>query len=154
MKRLLLAASCLVLMVAACGGSHRVPNGVSEIDIRAPGAPLSLRKPSPPVSRTVTDPSQVKRIIEWFDSLKPGSTKTLCAGGLVANVTFTFRSTNAADLARANSPPAVAEDCQWIVFTTPGQQETLLVDSNQATPLIDRIQRLLGTKFKVSVYLG
>jgi hypothetical protein len=155
MKPLLLAVSGLVLVLAACGGSHTVPKGVSEIDIRAPGIPLSLRKPSQAISRSVTDPSQIKRIIDWFDSLKrPGNTNVACAGGLAANVTFTFRSAGDAELAKANSPPAAAHACDPIHFTIRGQQETFLVDSSQGTALIDRVQRLLGTKFPVKGYLG
>ena len=155
MKGLLLAASLLVLVLAACGGSQKVPKGVREIDVHAPGVPLSLRKPGPPISRRVTDPSQVKRIIGWFHALKrPGNSNVVCAGGLAANVTFTFRSASGDELAKASSPPAAASYCQPIHFVTRGQRETFLIDANQGSPLIDRVESLLGIRFPVKLYLG
>jgi len=156
MKRLLLAGSALVLVLAGCGGSQRVPRGVSQIDVRAPGR-VSLRPnhPNPGISRSITDPSQVKRITGWFDSLKPpGTTSYICAGGPALSVSFTFRSANGAELAKAYSPPAPAGPCDTIQFTAAGQPETFLVDSNQVTPLIHRVQRLLGVKFHNDGYLG
>jgi hypothetical protein len=103
MKRLLIAAAPLVLLLAACGGSQRVPRGVSEIDIRAPGRiSRSRTHPSPIISRRVTDPSEVKSIIDWFNGLRPpGKVNYGCAGGLGADVTFTFRSPSGAELAKA-----------------------------------------------------
>jgi hypothetical protein len=149
MRRLLLTASALAFVLAACGGSQRVPNGVSEIDIRAP-VRITTSPEAPDIfSRRVTDPAQVRRIIGWFDSLQqPGSNNTLCAGGLVADVTFTFRSANGVDLAKAFSPPAVAEACDTIQFSAHRLLETSLVDGNQATPLIGRVKRLLGPRFR------
>jgi hypothetical protein len=156
MKRLLLAAGALVFVLAACGGSQRVPKGVSEVDIRAPVR--VTKNPNPPdiFSRRITDPSQVKRIIGWFDSLQRlGNNNTFCAGGLAADVTFTFRSANGVDLAKAYSPPSVADTCDPIHFTTRGRQETFLVDGNQATPLIGRVRSLLGPRFRPTFgYLG
>jgi hypothetical protein len=107
MKRLLLAVSALVFVLAGCGGSQRVPKGVTEIDVHAPGR-ISLRPkhPNPGISRKATDPSQVKQIVSWFGSLKPpGKTSYACAGGPAASVRFTFRSANGTALATANSPP-------------------------------------------------
>ena len=156
MKRSLLAASALVLALAGCGGSQRVPNGVTEIDIRAPGR-ISLRPnhPNPGIARRVIDPSQVKRITGWFDSLRPpGRTSYLCAGGPALSVRFTFRSANGDELAKAYSAPARAGPCDTIEFTVGGQSEMFLVDSNQATPLIRRVQRMLGVKFHDDLYLG
>jgi hypothetical protein len=156
MKRLLVAANALVFVLAACGGSQRVPKGVSEVDIRAPVR--ITKSPTRPeiFSRRITDPSQVKRIIGWFDSLQPaGNYNTLCAGGLAAEVTFTFRSATGVELAKAYSPPEVADTCDTIHFTTRGQHETFLVDANQATPLIGRVKRLLGPRFRPTfLYLG
>jgi hypothetical protein len=142
-----------------------MPKGVSEIDIRAPGRISPSRThPAPMIPRSVTDPSQVSRIVGWFDALKPpGKTNYGCAGGLVANVTFTFRSANGAELARAYSPPAAADPCNPIHFTIRGQQETFLVDSNQPSTLSSRVprtafighvERLIGTKFRAYGYLG
>jgi hypothetical protein len=157
MKRLLIvAASALVLVLAACGGSQRVPKGVGEIDVRAPGR-ISQKPnhPNPGISRRVTDPSQVKDISRWFDSLKPpGKTSYGCAGGPAASVRFTFRSANGAELARAYSAPTAAGPCDPIHFTVDGQPEVFLVDTNQATPLIQQVQHLLGVKFHNDLYLG
>ena len=158
MKRLLLVASASLLVFAGCRGGHRVvPRGVSEIDIRAPvGRPT--RPPNPPhiFLRKITDPSQVKSIIGWFNSLKqPGKSSIVCAGGYAANVTFTFRSPNGAELASANSPPATAGNCDPVHLTIHGQQETFLVDSNQGMALIDNVKRLLGPRFRPAIgYLG
>ena len=141
MKRLLLAASALVLVLTACGGSQRVPKGVSEIDIRAP-LRINLR-PAPPqiFSRSVTDPSQVKRIINSFDSLRlPGKPNYGCAGGLDTDVTLTFRSANGAELAKAYSPPAAAHYCDPIFLTVSGRRQTILIDSKGMT-LIGQMKR-------------
>jgi hypothetical protein len=158
MRCLLLAASPLVLVLAACAGGQRVPNGVSEIDIRAPVQLETPRHPQPPkvFSRTVTNPSQVSRVVDWFDSLQPpGKTDYVCAGGLGASVRFTFRSANGAELARAYSPPAKAGPCDTIQFTPSGQQEAFLVDGNQGASLIGRLKRLLGPRFRpTGVYYG
>jgi len=80
MKRLLLAASALVLVLAACGGSQRVPKRVSEIDIRTLVPDVRSVTDRPRVfSRSITDPSEVERIIGWFDALKPpGTTSIAC----------------------------------------------------------------------------
>jgi len=158
MKRLLLAASALVLVLAACGGSQRVPKGVSEIDIRTLVPDVRSVTDRPRVfSRSITDPSEVERIIGWFDALKPpGTTSIACAGGLAANVTFTFRSADGAELAKANSPPAPTDACNPIhFFTLRGQQENFLVDNNQGPALIGRVKHLLGTRFRpIRGYLG
>jgi hypothetical protein len=147
----------LVLVLSACGGAHRVPEGVSEIDIRASVRQLT-RPPSLPYifSRRITDPSQVKRIIGWFNSLKrPGRGAVVCGGGYDANVTLTFRSPDGAALEIAHSPPARAGICDPIHLTIFGHHETVLVDSNQGMSLIDRFKRLLGRRFRpVGVYLG
>jgi hypothetical protein len=156
MKRSLLAASALVLVLAGCGGSQRVPNGVTEIDIRVPGR-ISLRPdhPNPGISRRITEPSEVKRITGWFDSLKPpGKTSYGCAGGPALSVRFTFRSASGDELAKAYSAPAPAGPCDAIELSVGGQPEMFLVDSDQATPLIHRVQRMLGVKFHSDLFLG
>jgi hypothetical protein len=157
MKRLLVVASAFVLLLTACGGGHRVPKDVSEIDVRAPvGRPT--RSPSPPhiFFRRITDPAQVKSIIGWFDSLeRPGNKEIACAGGYALDVTFTFRASNGAELASANSPPATADSCDPIHLTIRGQREKFLVDGNQGLALIDRVKRLLGPRFRPAIgYLG
>lgn len=169
MKGLLLAASGLVFVLAACGGSHRVPNGVNEIDIHSPGrlhlsthrshghVHLTPGHPSPVISRRVTDPSQVERITGWFDSLKPpGKVSYGCAGGPAESVRFTFRSANGEELATAYSAPERAGPCDTIGFIVGGQRkrETFLVDSTQGSPLIQRVESLLGVKFPDDLYLG
>jgi hypothetical protein len=171
MRRLVLATSALVFVLAACGGSRRVPKGVTEIDIHSPG-PLHLSKhrshghvylrpghPSPVIVRRVTDPSQVTRITAWFDSLRPpGPTPphTGCAGGPAETVRFSFRSANGHELATAYSAPVRADRCDTIGFIVGGQREkeTFLVDSKQGSALIDRVQQLLGVKFPNDLYLG
>jgi hypothetical protein len=156
MKRLVLAASVLVLVLSACGGSQRVPKGVAEIDINAPGR-ISLHPGhrNPGISRRITDPSQVERIVNWFDSLKPpGKVSYLCAGGPALSVRFAFRSANGDELAKAYSAPVPAGPCDTIQFTVGRQPGSFLVDTNQATPMIHRVQRLLGVKFHDDLYYG
>jgi hypothetical protein len=165
-RRFLLASALLIAALATGltlglrptrgGLSARVPKGVTEINIRAPGR-ISLRPnhANPGISRSITDPSQVKRITGWFDSLQPpGKTSYVCAGGPAASVGFTFRSANGAELAKAYSAPAPAGPCDTIQFAVDGQREMFLVDSNRATPLIHRVQRLLRVKFHNDVYYG
>jgi hypothetical protein len=168
MRRLLLATSALVFVLAACGGSQRVPKGVTEIDIHSPGplhlstrrshGRISLRDhPSPVISLRVTDPSQVTRITSWFDSLQPpGKVSYGCAGGPAETVRFTFRSANGAELATAYSAPLRAGPCDTIGFIVGRQREreAFLVDSKQGPTLIDRVQGLLGVKFALTGYLG
>jgi hypothetical protein len=169
MRRLLLAASALVFVLAACGGSQRVPKGVTEIDVHSPGSlhvsthrshghvHLSLGHSSPAISLRVTDPSQVSRINSWFDSLKPpGKVSYGCAGGPAETVRFTFRSANGAELATAYSAPLRAGPCDTIGFIVGRQREreAFLVDSKQGPTLIDRVQGLLSVKFPLIGYLG
>jgi hypothetical protein len=156
MKLLLLGASALLVVVAGCGGSQRVPKGVSEIDIRAP-VRITHHNQKPRIfSRRVTDPSQVARLVAWFDALKPagGNSNIVCAGGLSADVTFIFRSASGAKLASAFAPPAPAGNCDPIHFDRPGRQEAFLVDG-RGKPLIRRVERLLGPGFRPVVgYAG
>ena len=169
MKCLLIASTPLVLVLAACGGGQRVPKGVSEIDIHSPGrlhlitqrshGHVYLRPghPSPVISRRVTDPSQVERIAGWFNSLKPpGKVSYGCAGGPAEGVRFTFRSANGEELAMAYSAPERAAPCDPIGFIVGAQREreTFLVDGDQGSPLIHRVESLLGVKFPNDLYLG
>jgi hypothetical protein len=167
MRRLLLAASALVFVLAACGGSQRVPKGVTEIDVHSPGPlHLSTRRShghvylspghrSSVIFRRVTDPSQVERINSWFDSLKsPGKASYACAGGPALSVRFTFRSANGHEVATAYSAPLPADHCDMIELAVAGQQETFFIDSSPAPSLIRRVQRLLGVKFPDNLYLG
>lgn len=159
----------LGMVVAGCGGSQRVPKGVTEIDIHSPG-PLHLSThrshghvylspghPSPVVVRRVTDPSQVTRITGWFDSLKPpGKVSYGCAGGPAETVRFTFRSANGDELATAYSAPLRANHCDMIGFIVGGQRERemFLIDSSHGPSFIRRVERLLGVKFPDNLYLG
>ena len=164
-RRFLLAGALLLAALATglvlglrstgAGLTAWVPRGVTEIDIRAPGRISLTNHPNPGISRRITDPSQVKRITSWFNSLKrPVAAPYICAGGPAHSVRFTFRSANRADLATAYSAPALAGPCDPIQFTAGGQPETALVDRNQATALIHRVQRLLGVKFHNDLYYG
>jgi hypothetical protein len=156
MKRLVLAASVLVLVLSACGGGQRVPKGVAEIDIHAPGrfSPKAGR-PSPGISRRITDPARVERIAGWFDSLEPpGKVSYGCAGGPALSVRFTFRSANGDELAKAYSAPVPADPCDTIQFTAGRKPESFLVDGNQSTPMIRRVQHMLGVEFNNDLYYG
>ena len=63
----------------------------------------------------VTDPSQVKQIVGWFNGLtasRPGS--PLCAGGYALSMSLTFRSASGVALATANSSPLPTGSCDPI----------------------------------------
>jgi hypothetical protein len=138
-------------------GGRWVPSGVEEIDVRAPNPPLSPRKAAPPILVRVTDPSQVERIVSWFDGLTKNShlpANAGCAGGEAANVSFTFRGASGNVLATANSSPGTAWSCDPIHLAVGGRPEAFLYDARRADSLIGRVQQLLRVKFRVMVYLG
>jgi hypothetical protein len=128
-----------------------IPAGVEEIDVRAPsGSPYV-----PPISIRVTDPSQVKQIVEWFNGLtadRPGS--PLCAGGNAATVSLTFRRANGVALARANSSPLPTGSCDPVSFKAGAKPDTLLFDPSGASSFITRVRQLLGISRMFVLYRG
>jgi hypothetical protein len=124
-----------------------VPAGVEEIDVRAPN--------SPPVSLRVTDPSQVKQIVGWFNGLtanRPGSSG--CAGGYAPNVSFTFRGASGRALATAYSSPLPTGSCDPIYFKAGAKPHASLFDPNDASSFITRVRQLLGISRTSAQYRG
>jgi hypothetical protein len=118
-----------------------IPASVHEIDIA-----------NSAVSRRVTSPAQVARIIQWFDALnivQPGSQVLGCPLILASKVTFTFRSASGAELAKAAAFSQPADGCDPIEFTIRGHRQTPLIDSalGEGKAFVDRVQRLLGVRF-------
>ncbi len=176
-RRLLLAAALAGVVVLAAGltlalrpaGSAStgawVPRGVEEIDVRAP----SLR--ALPISRHITAPSQVNRVVAWFNGLhRDPSTVRIhgmqlgCAGGPAESVMFTFRDASGNVLAKAYSAPGVASYCDPIQFAVGAHRANFLIDGTSPNfligrvkgtkSLIGRVERLLGVKFPFAGYLG
>ncbi|MGH2977830.1 MAG: hypothetical protein ACRDKC_05600 [Gaiellaceae bacterium] len=119
-----------------------VPSAVRELDITGTG-----------VSRRVTNPAQVARIVRWFDALnvvQPGKEIVSCPLVLAAKVTFVFRSASGDALASAMVPSQGAADgCNPIQFSVHGKRQTPLIDATpgKGKSFADRVQRLLGMSF-------
>ena len=122
--------------------NEKVPAGVGVIDIvrAGPGQP-------PPVSKTVTTPPKVRRIIKLIDRLpivQPGSYH--CPPQTAGPTdTFTFRATrHGSPLAVASVPAGVGNTqtpCDPMSFEVRGRQEPGL---SQARDFLQAVQELLG----------
>jgi hypothetical protein len=104
------------------------------------------------VSRHVTAPAKVARIVRWFDALnivQPGQGAVRCAIGPLYSVKFVFRSASGAELANALVPAGPADGCDPIQFRLGGRSQTPLIDSTPGggKAFIDRVQRLLRIRF-------
>ena len=120
--------------------SEVVPSGVRAIDVVGGG-----------VSRSVTDPRKVARIVRWFDALnivQPGQGTVSCMAVLASEVTFTFHSASGAE-ASAIVPSRPADGCDPIEFSIGRHRQTPLIDSTpgKGMAFIDRVQRLLRVRF-------
>jgi hypothetical protein len=118
-----------------------LPAGLRAIDISGGG-----------VSRHVTAPARVARIVRWFDALnivQPGQGAVHCALGPLYSVKFVFRSASGAELASAIVPAGPTNGCDPIQFTLGGRTQTPLIDSTpgKGKAFIDRVQRLLRIRF-------
>jgi hypothetical protein len=118
---------------------------VHEIDVQAA---IPTRGASP-ISLRVTEPSQVERIIGWFDTLEPPSRNgPLCAMILrPRNMIFRFRAANGKELATMTSTAAGASYCDPF-FLTIGARHVPLVDRNGARPFLSNVEQLLGIHFR------
>jgi hypothetical protein len=118
-----------------------VPAGVTGIDIRGGG-----------VDRRVTDATQVRQLVRWFDALnvsQPGPAVS-CGVAIESTVTFGFRSANRAPLATAFVPSAgPTSNCDSIRFSIDGKRQRPLIDNldELGHSFVDRVQRLLGFRF-------
>ncbi len=120
-----------------------VPPGVREIDVN--GAK---------VSRRVTVPEQVSRIIGWFDRLpiSPPGVSVPCPLFVLAYVRLSFRAANGALLASARVPARVAGVCDQIEFSAHGKPQAPLIDSAHGPSFASRLQNLLGVRFRQPRY--
>src|SRR5947209_2530692 len=117
-----------------------LPSGVREIDV-------SSRQ----ISRTVTAPADVARIVSWFGKLTvvpPGSGGVMCPLVLATRVSFTFRGARHALLATAVAPTGGADECDPISFTARGKPQTPLIDTRFGKySFAGRVEALLGVCF-------
>lgn len=117
-----------------------LPAGVREIDIRGGG-----------VSRHLTDPARVGRVVHWFGALSvtpPHSYTVSCNGpGPITTESFLFRSASGKVLARATGPLG-ASACDPIQFTVGGKEQTPLIDATASKDaFVARVERMLGVCF-------
>lgn len=131
-----------------------IPAGVAEVDLHSPNPT------APPISLRVTDPSQVKQIVGWFNGLASHRHGGACLGGYAATVSITFRSATGAALAAAHSSPLPAGYCDPISFRAGAKPGALLYDPNGArdpngtTSFITRVRDILGLSRMFEVYRG
>ena len=124
---------------------------MEEVDVRAPNVGFG----SPHFPLRVTDPSQVKQIVGWFNGLtsnRPGSAG--CLGGYAATVSVTFRGASGVALANANSSPLPTGSCDPVFFKVGAKPRTFLFDPNGASSFITRVRLLLGILRTRTLYGG
>jgi hypothetical protein len=130
-----------------------VPAGVREIVVRSFALQPALRRAGARrVTRRVTSPRKIARIVDWFDALNVVQPRTYvvgCALVLYVPVKFVFRSASGAVLADAIVPSVAASSCEQIQFAIRGRREMPLVDSTPVGGMafIERVQRLLHVRF-------
>jgi hypothetical protein len=112
--------------------AERVPEGVREVDVRAPK-----------LSKRVTNRAKVKTIVRWIDALPLSRSGGKCAVPMPRFVRLTFRSAGGAPLARA-AVPEIHPGCLGITFTIHGRNQPGLGDQIR---LLLSLQRLLGARF-------
>jgi hypothetical protein len=135
--RTVVRADALVVWDYPRSPHEQVPAGVSEIDVEAPK-----------VSRTVTDPATVARIVHWFDALPitPPGIAVMCPLEIGQTITLSFVSAGGAVLAKATLPSRRAWICDTIDFWIGKRRQTPLVDSLRGPGFVSRLGSLLGVK--------
>jgi hypothetical protein len=117
--------------------AEKVPAATSEIVLRAPKA-----------AAEVTDPTQVSRIVRWFDALpiSPPGIAVSCPLTVWPDITLSFRDARGARLAQAKVPPSLAWICDPIQFSSGGEHRQPLIDGAHARTFARRLQHLLGVQ--------
>lgn len=137
--RTVLRVDAKVVWIYPRSPSERVPSRVREIVIRAPK-----------VSRKVTNPADVGRIVRWFDALpiSPPGVAMLCPLVPGAGITISFDTARGALLAQAKAPPTPAWVCTQIEFTTGRHSQRPLIDRSMSrrASFVGRLQRVLGVR--------
>jgi len=148
----LVAVAVLVTVLAGRSDGPRLPQGVHEIDVTAAIGPdvdhAQVR------TWRITEPAQVKRVIGWFSTLKQVEPSTPSTGTCYGDVeTFTFRSSNGAELATAGVPPGRADGCSLINIQNGEGDGRFFVEKATGMALIDRAKHILGPRFRPLVVL-
>jgi hypothetical protein len=145
MKRLLLPASALVLVVTACGAGAKPAPQAADGGGRVPAATRTVVVHAPTWSRTVTNPAKVARIVRWFDRLRPlrHGKGVACPLVLRPEIAISFRGAGGAQLAYARVPRSVAGICDPIGFRVAGKAAESLIDRFSGQSLARRLDRLL-----------
>jgi hypothetical protein len=137
--RTIVEADAQVVWVYPRSPQEVVPAGVREIDVKAPH-----------VSRTVTNPAQIAKIVRSFDRLPitPPGVAAMCGAFLSTNVTLVFRSATGAAVATARVPAPRASICDTIDFTIHGKSQVPLIDNYRGESFAYRLQHLLGVRLR------
>ena len=135
--RTIVRADAQVVWVYPRSPLEVVPAGVREIDVKAPK-----------VTRRVTDPAKIGRIVHWFDRLPinpPGSSGP-CGPVFAINVTLVFRSLSGTRVASAQVPAPRAGRCATIDFTIHGKRQMPLIDHSRGVSFAWRLEHLLRVR--------
>ena len=145
MKRLLLPASALVLVVTVCGAGAEPAPQPADGGGRVPAATRVVAVHAPGWSRTVASPAKIARIVRWFDRLRPlqHGKGVACPLVLRPEIRLSFRGAGGIRLAYARVPTPVAGICDPIAFRIRGKAWKSLVDRPSDESLARRLDRLL-----------
>ncbi len=141
-----------VVWISARPRSEKVPAGVSLIDVGQ-----DVRGQPPSVSRSVTKPAQIRKIIRLIDRLpitQPGTSSCPAEPVNPPVDTFAFESGSGAVLATARVPADADNSttgCYPMHFTVNGKSEPSL---GQAKSFLVAVGRLLGVKLTRQAYPG
>jgi hypothetical protein len=145
MKRLLLPAGALVLVVIACGAGAKPAPQAADSGGRVPAATRTVVVHAPTWSRTVTSPAKVARIVRWFDGLRAlrHGKGVACPLVLRPEIAVSFRGAGRAQLAYARVPTPADGICDPIGFRIAGKAAKSLIDRPSGESLARRLDRLL-----------
>jgi hypothetical protein len=140
--RTLIRADVEVTWIYPRSPTERVPAATREIVLHAPKG-----------SAKVTDPTEVDRIIRWFDALpvSPPGIAVACPLSPGADITLSFREGSGAWLAQAKLPPTPASICDSIAFSIGGREQKPLIDRADRASFVRRLQDLLRIRL-VEIY--
>lgn len=134
--------------VAGCGGSRtawsRVPPGVRVVDVASVSA---FRKR--PVTATVTNRAQMRRIVAWVDRMKPVPPGSYNCPAMVAgwpDVTLRFRARSGGRVlatATESDTGYGSYACNPLTLRVPGHAVRALLGGQ----FLEHLQRLLGVQF-------
>jgi hypothetical protein len=139
-KLLLTLIAALTLSAPPNRLASLILSRVHEVDVRS----------SSGVSRQVTDPAQVARIVRWFEALPADHRRGIFACPLIRadspTVRFDFRGASGSVVAQARMLDAFrgfSGPCNPIAFSILGHRQTPRIGGS----FLLRVQRLLGVRF-------